>query len=225
MKVCDLKLPTLQVALDFTSLNEALKLLSRISDLDIGIVEVGTPLIKSEGVKAVTAVKSVVANTPVLADTKTVDVGGLEAEVMLRAGADFVTLLAVADDPVIEAALRVARGLDGDVVVDFISFRGDIFERVSELMNIGVRAINIHIGIDVQRARGVTAASVRDIVRRISSEFTQAVIFVSGGIKPADIPSLLDAGAHVLVIGGAITRAPDPREAARECLRAVGRRI
>lgn len=225
MKVRDLKLPTLQVALDFTSLNDALGLLSKISDLDMGIVEVGTPLIKSEGVKAVTAVKSVVASTPVLADTKTVDVGGLEAEIMFRAGADFMTLLAEADDPVVEAALKVAGELGGDVVVDFISFRGDILRRISELLDLGVRAVNIHIGIDVQRARGVTAASIRDLVRKVASEFPQIVLSVSGGIKPTDIPPLLDAGAQILVVGGAITRAPDPREAAKECLRAIGRQI
>ncbi len=225
MKIGQLKLPALQVALDFTSLDRALRVLSEILDLGVGIVEVGTPLIKSEGARSVSEIRRVSGGTPVLADTKTVDVGALEAELFLRAGADFVTLLATADDAVIESAVRTSRELGGDVVADFIGFRGDIIKRARELRDLGVCAMNVHVGIDVQRSLGLTAAGMRDLVRRLSAELTGVVVSVSGGIKPEDIPSLLDAGAQIVVVGSAITGSPNPREATERCLRAFRRSV
>ncbi|MCX8185113.1 MAG: orotidine 5'-phosphate decarboxylase / HUMPS family protein [Sulfolobales archaeon] len=221
MKIGDLKLPALQVALDFTSMEEALRILSEIYDLELGVVEVGTPLIKSQGMRSVVEIRNFVRETPVLADTKTVDVGALEAELAIRSGADFMTTLALADDVVIESALRASRSLGGDVVVDFIGFRGDILARARELASIGVRAVNIHVGIDVQRSLGLTAASLRDMVRRLSLEVGDLVISVSGGIRPGDIPALLDSGARIIVVGGAITKSPSPRKVAEACLKAL----
>lgn len=223
MKIKELKLPALQVALDFTSLGSAIDVLSRIRDLEIGIVEVGTPLIKSEGMRSVSRVKELAGGTPVLADTKTVDVGALEAEMALRAGADFMTVIASADDAVIESAARAAWELGGDLVVDFIGFRGNIVERARELAGIGISSVNIHVGIDVQRSLGLTAVGMRDLVRRLSTEVSGLVVSVSGGIRPEDIPRLLDAGAQIVVVGGAITRSPNPREAAEKCLRKLKR--
>lgn len=223
MKVKELKLPALQVALDFTSLDRAIDVLSRIRDLEIGVIEVGTPLIKSEGVRSISRVRELVGRTPVLADTKTVDVGALEAEMALRAGADFMTVLASADDAVIESAARAAWELGGDLVVDFIGFKGDIVGRARELAEIGVSSVNIHVGIDVQRSLGLTAADMRNLVRRLSAEMSGLIISVSGGIRPEDIPRLLDAGAQIVVVGGAITKSPDPRGATERCLRELKR--
>ncbi len=223
MKVEQLRLPALQVALDFTSLDQALRVLREILDLGIGVVEVGTPLIKSEGARSVSEVRRLAGETPLLADTKTVDVGALEAELFLRAGADFVTVLATADDAVVESAARTSRELGGDVIADFIGFRGDLLERAKELRDMGVRAVNVHVGIDVQRSRGLTAAGMRDLVRRLSAELSDVVVSVSGGIRPEDIPALLDAGARIVVVGGTITRSPNPREAAERCLRSLER--
>ncbi|MEM2752677.1 MAG: orotidine 5'-phosphate decarboxylase / HUMPS family protein [Sulfolobales archaeon] len=221
MKIKELKLPALQVALDFTSLNRAIEVLSRISDLDIGIVEVGTPLIKSEGARSISRVRELAGGKPVLADTKTVDVGALEAEIAIRAGADFLTAIASADDAVIESAARAAWELGGDLVVDFIGFRGDVLSRARELSEVGISSVNIHVGIDVQRSLGLTAADMRILVKRLSAELSGLVISVSGGIKPEDIPQLIDAGAQIVVVGGAITRSSDPREAAVKCLKAL----
>lgn len=223
MKIKELKLPALQVALDFTSLDKAIGILSIIRDLEIGIVEVGTPLIKSEGARSISRIRELIGRTPVLADTKTVDVGALEAEIAIRAGADFMTALASADDAVIESAARAAWELGGDLVVDFIGFKGDILSRTRELSEVGISSVNIHVGIDVQRRLGVTAAGMRDLVKQLSAEFSDLVISVSGGIKPEDIPQLIDAGAQIIIVGGAITRSPDPREAVVKCLKALGR--
>jgi 3-hexulose-6-phosphate synthase len=220
MKIEDIRTPALQVALDFTSLNAALSVLRQLLDLGVGIFEVGTPLIKSEGIRSVSYVRSLVdPKTFVLADTKTVDVGAVEAEVAIGAGADLVTVLAVADDVVISSALAKARELGGDVVADFIGFRGDVVRRVKELRNLGVKAINLHVGIDVQRSLGIRATFLVDLVREVKREVPEVLVSASGGIRAQDIPRLLEMGVDIVVVGGAITRSQNPREEALECLR------
>jgi len=220
MKIEDLRTPALQVALDFTSLSTALSVLRHLLDLGIGVFEVGTPLIKSEGVRAVSYVRSLVGTSSyVLADTKTIDVGAVEAEVAIGAGADLVTVLAVADDVVVSSALAKARELGGDVVVDFIGFRGDVVRRVAELRDLGVRAVNLHVGIDVQRSLGIRATALAGLVREVKREVPEVLVSASGGIRARDIPELLEVGVDVVVVGGAITRSQNPREEALECLR------
>jgi 3-hexulose-6-phosphate synthase len=220
MKIEDIRTPALQVALDFTSLNATLSVLRQLLDLGVGIFEVGTPLIKSEGIRSVSYVRSLVdPKTFVLADTKTVDVGAVEAEVAIGAGADLVTVLAVADDVVISSALAKARELGGDVVADFIGFRGDVVRRVKELRNLGIKAINLHVGIDVQRSLGIRATFLVDLVREVKREVPEVLVSASGGIRAQDIPRLLEMGVDIVVVGGAITRSQNPREEALECLR------
>ena len=68
----------LQIALDFINLNSALELTRKIPKEKDIIFEVGTPLIKSEGIRAISAIKNEVKENIVIADLKTLDVGEVE---------------------------------------------------------------------------------------------------------------------------------------------------
>ncbi len=46
---------------------------------------------------------------------------------------------------------------------------------------------------------------------------------VDGGIGPGNVRTVLDAGAELVVVGAAIFRAPDPRQAVLELWKAAGR--
>ncbi|MCX7716177.1 MAG: orotidine 5'-phosphate decarboxylase, partial [Endomicrobia bacterium] len=49
--------PLLQVALDFIDLHRAIKIVKEIVEGGADIIEIGTPLIKSEGVRAISEIK------------------------------------------------------------------------------------------------------------------------------------------------------------------------
>ncbi len=208
----------LQVALDFTRITDAIRVLSALVDLPIDIYEVGTPLIKSEGIKSIEIVRALVGNDKlVLADMKTADTGALEVELAYSAGADAATVLASADDEVINAALQKASELNMDVVVDTIGV-SDVFKRIRELKAMNVRIVNVHTGIDVQKTRQITAANRIAAIREIVSTFSDMYVAVSGGIKAPDVPRLLEAGISVVIVGSAITRSRDPRKSAMEII-------
>ena len=90
-------MPVLQVALDLMQLNRSIVIAHEAVDGGADWIEAGTPLIKSEGAEAVRALRREFPNRKIIADTKTMDVGSFEVEIMAKAGADIVTVLGLAD--------------------------------------------------------------------------------------------------------------------------------
>lgn len=208
----------LQIALDTNDLFKALKLALRIEEeLDCkGIwLEAGTPLIKAWGTLAVTALKEA-TGCFIVADTKTMDTGSFEAEIMLGAGADAVTVLGLADDSTVKGMIDTARKHGKLVMADLINHPKPV-ERALQLDELGVDIILYHVGIDVQEKRRITIADMVDEIRELK-RMIRARIAVAGGIKHGKAKPLADAGADIIIIGGAITKAENPVESTRKFL-------
>jgi len=65
----------LQVALDFVDLHRAVKVAEEAIEGGADWLEIGTPLIKSEGMNAVRHLRKLFPATTLLADMKTMDAG------------------------------------------------------------------------------------------------------------------------------------------------------
>ncbi len=199
----------LQVALDYTRLEDAVRLASIIPDEKWVILEAGTPLVKSEGARSISLLKSIARGRMVVADLKTMDTGGLEASIAFENGADITTVLAAAPDETIRSAVEEARKRGKMVMADLIGLP-DPLSAIQRLEDLGVDIILFHIGIDVQQARSLTASSRSELVKKLARETGRAKIAVAGGIKPSEAGLLKNAGADIVIIGSAITRSPDP---------------
>ena len=86
----------LQIALDDLTMEEALVLMDTVQN-HVDIIEIGTPFIYEYGMEAVRTMKKRYPDKEILADMKIMDAGYYEAEEALKAGADYVTVLAVTD--------------------------------------------------------------------------------------------------------------------------------
>ena len=75
----------LQVAIDLLSTADALALLKKVAN-QVDVIELGTPLIKQEGLSVVTNVKAAYPDKLVFADMKTMDAGESEADLAFDAG-------------------------------------------------------------------------------------------------------------------------------------------
>lgn len=200
----------LQIALDVTELVKAASLATEVASATKceGVwFEAGTPLVKSWGRVAVKVLKDL-TDCFVVADTKTMDVPGVEGSIMYEAGADAFTVLAVAEDDVIREAVETARSYGRTVIGDLISHPKPL-ERAVELYGLGVDTVTYHIGISVQKARGLRVTDLLDEVDKIKRE-TQLRVAVAGGIKPDDVRELVRRGIDVIVMGGAITNTEKP---------------
>jgi 3-hexulose-6-phosphate synthase len=213
----------LQVALDYTRLGEAFRLALEMPRVEGVILEAGTPLLKSEGMTPVRILRALPGSHLVAADTKTVDTGALEVALAAEAGADVASVLALAPRETIEEALREAEKRGIAIYADMIGAE-DPVRTAERLKGLGVHVALLHIGIDVQRRLGITAGRIPELVERVSKAF-KGPVAVAGGIKPEESGRLAEAGASIVIIGGGITKAGNPREAALEALRSLGLQV
>jgi len=208
----------LQLALDFPSLAEALALLDRVADL-VDIVEAGTPLILKEGIRAVAEIKKRYPRATVLADLKIMDAGELEAGIGFDAGADIVTVLGASETVTVDRACAAARAASSvgsaprQVMVDLIAVP-DVARRAAELAAARPDYLCCHAAYDVQGRGGDPLADLARLRGASAAGAFQARLAVAGGITAARVPALLPYQPEVVVVGGAVSRAPDPRAAA-----------
>jgi 3-hexulose-6-phosphate synthase len=205
----------LQIAFDMVNAETGLKLVSEIHDV-IDIVEVGTPMIVREGMLAVRLIKARYPNVIVLADVKIVDGGDIEATDAFEAGADLVTVLAVADDATIQSVINTAKKHGKQVVADLICVR-DVEKRAKELDKMGVNYICVHTAHDVQNS-GKTPF---DELKRIMVVLNNAKAAVAGGINNKTIQLAKQIGPEIVVAGAALTQASNLRAAVIEMKNAL----
>src|SRR5829696_2263652 len=98
--------PIVQLSLDLTSIDEALRVAEIGIRAGVDWLEAGTPLIVAEGLRAVRALRERFPGTPIVADLKTMDGGYLETELMARAGASMVVVMGVAHPATVRAVVR-----------------------------------------------------------------------------------------------------------------------
>ncbi|PLC68340.1 orotidine 5-phosphate decarboxylase [Vulcanisaeta sp. EB80] len=213
----------LQVALDLTEPSLAVNVARRLCEAGaIDIVEAGTPLIKAAGIFIVSALRIACPSAEVMADLKTMDVGALEARLAIEAGASIVSVLGAAAIETIREFVNEARRLGGKSVVDMIGVK-DPEGRVRELLNEGLRPdyIGLHLGIDVQRSRGLTIDELIKEAVNIKSRYGLSVA-IAGGINENVAPKLRGTNIDIVVIGRAITQAENPVTAARNLRTLLG---
>ena len=206
----------LQIAFDMVSAETGLKLVSEIHDV-IDIVEVGTPMIVREGMFAVRLIKTSYPHVTVLADVKIVDGGDIESADAFEAGADLVTVLAVAEDATIQSVIHTAKKYGRQVMADLICIQ-DVEKRAKDLDKMGVNYVCVHTAHDVQNS-GKTPF---DELKRVMSVLKDAKAAVAGGINQQTISLAKQFGPEIVVAGSALTKAENLRAAVFEMKSAIG---
>ncbi|MBE0517215.1 MAG: bifunctional hexulose-6-phosphate synthase/ribonuclease regulator [Methanophagales archaeon] len=200
----------LQVALDVVELERAIEIGKECVEGGADWLEVGTPLIKSEGMHAIRTLKEAFPEVKLVADMKTMDTGALEVEMAAKSGASVVSLLAVADNATIEDALRSARKYGVAIMVDIMNTE-DPVKRAKDLEEMGVDYVCVHVGID-QQMKGMDTLSLLERV----SEVINTPLAVAGGIDAEMAAEAVSLGAEVIIVGGNITRSAKVHESTRK---------
>ncbi|GAB6944737.1 orotidine 5'-phosphate decarboxylase / HUMPS family protein [Vulcanisaeta sp. JCM 14467] len=213
----------LQVALDLTEPSAAIDLARKLCSAEVvDIVEAGTPLIKAAGVLTVSALRVACPNAEIMADLKTMDVGALEARLAINAGASIVSVLGAAANETIGEFINETRRFGAKSLIDMISVKNPM-ARVEELVNAGLRPdyVGLHLGIDVQRSRGLTVEDLISEAVNIRNNYGLAVA-IAGGIDEKVAPRIKGTNIDIVIVGRAITQAPDPVMAAKNIRRLLG---
>ncbi|MCK4757163.1 MAG: orotidine 5'-phosphate decarboxylase [Thermoplasmata archaeon] len=205
----------LQVALDLIQGQRALQIAKEAVAGGAHWIEAGTPLIKSEGMDIIRQLKASFPDNIIVADMKTMDVGGLEVEMATRSGADVVAVMGISDDGTITEAVKSASQYGSKIMVDLMSIENPEV-RVKELEGFGVDILCVHVSIDHQMRGGKPFDIIKDL-----SRITELPIAVAGGINSETAPEAIRNGASIIIVGGAIIKARDVTAATRHIVESI----
>lgn len=205
----------LQLAIDLLNKEEAAKLANKVKDY-VDIVEIGTPIVINEGLPAVQHLNDNIEGVKVLADLKIMDAADYEVSQAVKFGADVITILGVAEDASIKAAVEEAHKSGKELLVDMIAVQ-DLEKRAKELDDLGADYIAVHTGYDLQ-AEG---QSPLESLRKVKSVISNSKVAVAGGIKPDTIKDIVAENPDLIIVGSGIANADDPVEATKQCRAAI----
>lgn len=206
-----------QISVDVGTLELGLSVASAALAGGADILEMGTPLLKNQGVaNVVPAFRKRFPDALLLADMKTMDGGGGEARNVYAGGGNIVDFLALAGvdtaravcavrDEFRRASPDLPRLAFADIMVPHqgpAAQAGDVALRMVEA---GVDAVGIHLQVDARRANPklIEDDYLGEMARAVFDRIGKAVpVQVVGGLHAAQAKRLAKAGLRAFVISG-----------------------
>ncbi len=208
--------PVIQIALDYATFEEALEMARIGVEAGVDWLEIGTPLIVSQGVAPIGRMVRAFPGYPVLADYKTMDSGWKNVERTATQGGHVMTVCAGAPDETVRSAIAESKRSGVWVVVDTIGVQ-DQPARTRQCAEWGAHMIYLHYGADQRKAD-----ATRDSTQWLAA--VQQAVNIPVGVGcflPEDGIRAAQAGAELVAIGHPVISAADPLAALREFVREV----
>jgi 3-hexulose-6-phosphate synthase len=216
---------TFQISVDVASLKQGLGVADAALAGGISIVEMGTPLLKNEGVSnVVPAFRRTFPEALLLADMKTMDGGAFEARAVYTGGGNIVDFLALAGvdtakaicavrDEFRRAGPELPRLVFADILVPHQGPAAQAVDVAHRMLEAGVDAVGVHLQADARRADPtlIERRYLDDVVRAVFERVGGAApVQVVGGLSVAQAKSLAQTGLRAFVISGNLGQ-PDGR--------------
>lgn len=198
--------PIVQISLDLTRIEEALETAAMALRAGVDWLEAGTPLILAEGLHGVRRLREAFPKIPIVADLKTMDGGYLEAEMMAKAGATHVVVMARAHEETIKVVVEAGKDYGIKVMGDNLGCP-DMVAGAKRLESLGCDYIIHHIGYDERRgiaAQGKTMPSPLDQLREVV-EAVDVPVQAVGGLSLEQAIQCPEYGAPLVVLGAPLT--------------------
>lgn len=221
--------PIVQISLDLTSKEEALETAALAMRAGVDWLEAGTPLILAEGLHGVRALRAAFPGVPIVADLKTMDGGYLEAEMMAKAGATHVVVMARAHPATIKQVVQAGRDYGVQVMGDNLGCP-NMADGAKLLEDLGCDYVIHHIGYDerrdpeVQREYGGRMPSPLDKLAEVVKAVSIPVQAV-GGLSIEQAIACPRYGAPLVVLGAPLTIDADSFKTANGDLESILRDI
>ncbi|MEP6917953.1 MAG: orotidine 5'-phosphate decarboxylase / HUMPS family protein [Acidobacteriota bacterium] len=207
---------TFQISVDVATIAQGLVVAGAALAGGVSIVEMGTPLLKNEGVShVVPAFRRRFSEALLLADMKTMDGGAFEARAVFAGGGSIIDFLALAGVATAKAICAVRdevrragpepRLVFSDIMVPHQGPAAQAAEAALRMLEAGVDGVGIHLQADARRAdrtlieRDYLGDMARAIFKRVGGA---APVQVVGGLSVAQAKSLARAGLRAFVISG-----------------------
>jgi 3-keto-L-gulonate-6-phosphate decarboxylase len=216
---------TFQISVDVGTLEQGIGVAAAALAGGVTIVEMGTPLLKTQGVaNVVPAFRKRFPEAVLLADMKTMDGGGGEARGVYAGGSNIIDFLALAGADTAKAICAVRdefRSKDpglprlafADIMVPHQGPAAQATEVALRMLEAGVDAVGIHLQADARRTDPTLIKNdyLGDMARAVFKRVGGAApVQVVGGLSVAQAKSLATVGLRAFVISGNLGQ-PDGR--------------
>jgi 3-keto-L-gulonate-6-phosphate decarboxylase len=216
---------TFQISVDVATLEQGLGVAGAALAGGVTIVEMGTPLLKNQGVSnVVPAFRRKFPEALLLADMKTMDGGAFEARAVYAGGGNILDFLALAGvdtakaicavrDEFRRAGPELPRLVFADIMVPHQGPAAQAVDVALRMLDAGVDVVGVHLQADARRAdptlldSHILGDAARAIFDRVGKN---APVQVVGGLSVAQAKSLAQAGLRAFVISGNLGQ-PDTR--------------
>lgn len=207
----------LQLAIDHGLEHQVLAVAEKVGP-EVDIIEIGFPMIVTYGLGIVEKIREMLPSKPICVDVKIFHGGTGVASRCFDAGANIVSVLSAAPDPVISKLVEKAKTYDGEILCDMSAPARMVGQRTAEVDQIGVDYIMVPTGfkpdydydIDAPR-RWSFRPKVRplDLAGVVKRNAHHAKLALSTGIDESNIRQVVEAGPEIVVVGRSILDAAD----------------
>jgi 3-hexulose-6-phosphate synthase len=206
-----------QISVDVATVEQGLAVAAAALAGGVNIIEMGTPLLKNQGVSnVVPAFRRKFPEALLLADMKTMDGGAFEARAVYTGGGNIVDFLALAGvdtakaicavrDEFRSAGAELPRLVFSDIMVPQQGPAAQAVEVALRMLEAGVDGVGIHLQADARRAdpKLVESRYLGGVARAVFERVGAAApVEVVGGLSVAEAKSLAQAGLRCFVISG-----------------------
>lgn len=189
---------TVQVSLDVSTIDEALRLAEIAARAGVDWLEAGTGLLFLNGIEVIRALRRRFPDHPIVADMKVADGGYYFGRMVAEAGATHLDVLAAAHPATLEGAVRAAQEF-GLTILGDLMLSPDPAAAAARLQHLGVHYAMVHLGAEHRRHHPeLTALDDLDAVRRAVTIPVQVV----GGLSVEQAVEAARRGAQSIVLGG-----------------------
>jgi len=193
-----------QIALDVSTVDEAVRLAQIAASSGADLIEIGDPIIKRFGMGAVEQIRAMVPGMPTVVEFASSDWVDEQIDMAADAGADIIFVLGLDHPSRIERAVRAARSRRVGIVLAMPS-HAEPSVWCSMVEDAGADAISLIRNIDSSESIQLTTSRIRQV-----ANLTSIPLVISGGFGPHNISEVLDDTWSVVIVGGAFINSRDP---------------
>ena len=208
---------TFQISVDTAHVHEGLAVAQAALKAGVTVLELGTPLLKYEGVRNVAPIfRQCFPEALLLADMKTMDGGAGEANAVFAGGGNVIDFLALAGeataravcaarDAFREADPAIPRLAFADVLLPMQGPAKPAIEAAERMLGAGVDGVGIHLQYDARRADSalVQGGYLHDVACAVFDRVgARASVQVVGGLTADEAAALARKGLRAFVVSG-----------------------
>ena len=208
---------TFQISIDTAHVQQGLAVAEAALKAGVTVLELGTPLLKYEGVRNVAPIfRQRFPKALLLADMKTMDGGGGEANAVFSGGGNVIDFLALAGEATARtvcAARDAFRKADpaiprlafADVLLPMQGPAKPAIEAAERMLGAGVDGVGIHLQYDARRADPALfqGGYLHDVACAVFDRVgASASVQVVGGLSADEAAALARKGLRAFVISG-----------------------